>query len=68
LYVLLNVLGFYKKTLAVVERERLCVRFAYGKSHPTMRLLVIDVSSVIPWGTRVNKETEKQLDRMKLPF
>jgi hypothetical protein len=25
-----------QKTLAVVERERLCVRCAYGKFHPTM--------------------------------
>src|SRR5919108_6168031 len=54
------------KTLAVVERESVCVRCAYRKFHPTTRWPVIDVSSVVPAGTRVNKETEKQFDRTML--
>jgi hypothetical protein len=31
-----------------------------------MRLLVIDVSSVVPYGTRVNKETEKCQDQLEM--
>ncbi len=37
-------------------------------SHLTLRLREINASSVVPWGTRVNQETEKQVEELKLRF